>query len=104
MLTSKNSLSRWNSIIQREPTEAEMKSALENHDLFLYFGHGSGAQYIRARTIRKLDKCAVALLMGCSSGCLTEAGEFELYGTPKNYLHSGWYVPPTISPPLPLLF
>ncbi len=27
--------------------------------------------------------------MGCSSGTLTEAGEFEPYGTPMNYMHAG---------------
>ncbi|PSS18621.1 hypothetical protein M430DRAFT_140007 [Amorphotheca resinae ATCC 22711] len=83
------SLGDWHSIIQQEPTEEEMKSSLESKDLFLYFGHGSGAQYIRAREIRKLDKCAVTMLMGCSSGALTEAGEFEPYGPPVNYMHAG---------------
>ena len=83
------SLQGWDSIVQREPDEAEMKACLERRDLFLYFGHGSGSQYIRARTIKKLDTCAVALLMGCSSGALTEAGEFEPYGTPINYVHAG---------------
>ncbi|KAH0538675.1 hypothetical protein FGG08_004750 [Glutinoglossum americanum] len=82
-------LEKWDSIVQREPTEAEMKSALESRDIFLYFGHGSGAQYIRSRTIKKLEKCAVALLMGCSSGALTDAGEFEPYGIPINYTHAG---------------
>lgn len=83
------SLQGWNSIVQREPDEAEMKACLESQDLFLYFGHGSGGHYIRARTIKKLGKCAVALLMGCSSGALTEAGEFEPYGTPLNYMQAG---------------
>jgi separase len=27
--------------------------------------------------------------MGCSSGKLTEAGDFEPYGTPWNYMHAG---------------
>ncbi len=79
----------WENIVQREPTEPEMKDCLENNEILLYFGHGSGGQYIRSRTIKKLDKCAVALLMGCSSGALTEAGEFEPYGTPINYMHAG---------------
>lgn len=83
------SLQGWNSIVQREPNEAEMKAYLESQDLFLYFGHGSGSHYIRARTVKKLEKCAVALLMGCSSGALTEAGEFEPYGTPINYMQAG---------------
>jgi separase len=82
-------LSNWSGVIKREPTEAEMRSDLESKDILLYFGHGSGAQYIRAREIRKLKKCAVTILMGCSSGSLVEAGEFEPYGPPINYMHAG---------------
>lgn len=79
----------WNGIVNRQPTEDEFREALESKSLFLYFGHGSGAQYIRGRTIKRLDRCAVAFLMGCSSGTLTEAGEYEPYGTPMNYLQAG---------------
>lgn len=79
----------WDSTVGREPTEDEMKGSLETRGVFLYFGHGSGCQYIRSKTIKQLDSCAVALLMGCSSGALTEAGEFEPYGTPINYMHAG---------------
>ena len=79
----------WTSIVQRDPTEGEFKDTLENRDLLLYFGHGSGAQYIRGRTIKRLDRCAVTFLMGCSSGLMTEAGDFEPYGTPWNYMHAG---------------
>lgn len=82
-------MSNWNSIVQRAPEEAEMKDCLENRQIFLYFGHGSGGQYIRPRVIKKLERCAVALLMGCSSGALTEAGNFEPYGTPIDYLLAG---------------
>ena len=79
----------WEGMIRQEPQEADMKAYLANHEVFLYFGHGSGAQYIRSRTIKNIDKCAVALLMGCSSGALTEAGDFESYGTPISYMHAG---------------
>ncbi|KAI1096493.1 peptidase family C50-domain-containing protein [Rostrohypoxylon terebratum] len=80
----------WNNIEMREPTEAEFEAALTKKDLLLYFGHGSGAQYIRGRTIRKMEKCrAVALLMGCSSASLSEVGRFESYGTVRNYMLSG---------------
>ncbi|KAF9243997.1 hypothetical protein DTO027I6_7469 [Penicillium roqueforti] len=79
----------WTAIVQREPTEDEFRDVLEKKGLFLYFGHGSGAQYIRGRTIKRLTQCAVTFLMGCSSGTLTEAGEYEPYGTPMNYLHAG---------------
>jgi separase len=84
-----SSMEGWSSIVNRAPTEEEFKSALVDKSLFLYFGHGSGAQYIRGRTIKRLDQCAVTFLMGCSSGCLTEAGELEPYGTPINYMHAG---------------
>ncbi|KAL4993717.1 Separin [Aspergillus recurvatus] len=82
-------LKGWNGIVNRQPTEDEFKDSLETRSLFLYFGHGSGAQYIRGRTVKRLDRCAVAFLMGCSSGTLTEAGEYEPYGTPMNYLQAG---------------
>ncbi|KAE8551098.1 hypothetical protein EYB25_007332 [Talaromyces marneffei] len=79
----------WSAVIGRTPSEEEFKAGLEEKDIFLYFGHGSGAQYIRGRTIKRLDRCAVAFLMGCSSGCLAEAGELEPYGTPMNYMQAG---------------
>lgn len=82
-------LEGWSGIVNREPAEQEFKDSLEEKDLLLYFGHGSGAQFIRGRTIKRLDRCAVAFLMGCSSGTLTEAGEFEPYGTPMNYIQAG---------------
>jgi separase len=82
-------LDSWTGMVNREPSEDEFRGFLESKDLFLYFGHGSGAQYIRGRTVKRLTKCAVAFLMGCSSGTLTEAGEYEPYGTPMNYLQAG---------------
>ncbi|KAG7108693.1 Separin like protein [Verticillium longisporum] len=80
----------WSSVVSRTPSEAEFEAALRDSDVLLYFGHGSGAQYIRSKTIRRLDKCrAAALLMGCSSASLTEAGEFEVHGPVWNYMMAG---------------
>jgi separase len=80
----------WASIEARAPSESEFEAALTNSDLLLYFGHGSGAQYIRGRTIRKLEKCrAVALLMGCSSASLPDVGDFECHGPVWNYMLAG---------------
>ncbi|EGE01771.1 separin [Trichophyton equinum CBS 127.97] len=84
-----SALKGWSGRVKTAPTEEEFESSLRTKDILLYFGHGSGAQYIRGRTIRRLDKCAVTFLMGCSSGAMTEAGEFEPYGTPWNYMHAG---------------
>ncbi|KAL9601148.1 MAG: hypothetical protein Q9219_002747 [cf. Caloplaca sp. 3 TL-2023] len=82
-------LGEWQGYTRLQPEEERFKQYLEEHDIFLYFGHGSGNQYIRSKTIQKLDRCAVALLMGCSSGKLVEAGEFEPYGTPMSYMQAG---------------
>ncbi|TRX90743.1 hypothetical protein FHL15_008322 [Xylaria flabelliformis] len=80
----------WCSIETRAPTEGEFQAALTEKDMLLYFGHGSGAQYIRGRTIRQLEKCrAVALLMGCSSASLTHVGQFEPYGPIRDYMLAG---------------
>lgn len=80
----------WTSIESRIPTEDEFETSLTTSDLLLYFGHGSGAQYIRGRTVRKMNKCrAVALLMGCSSASLADVGEFECHGPVWNYMLAG---------------
>ncbi|MCJ1478423.1 hypothetical protein MMC13_007103 [Lambiella insularis] len=82
-------LTNWSATVGRAPSEAEISAFLSNRSLYLYFGHGSGSQYIRSRTIKKLDSCAVSLLMGCSSSTFTEEGEFESDGVPMDYLHAG---------------
>ncbi|CAK7357007.1 unnamed protein product [Dovyalis caffra] len=71
------------------PTSEELSSALKNHDLFIYFGHGSGAQYISQQEIQKLENCAATLLMGCSSGCLSLNGCYAPKGTALSYLLAG---------------
>lgn len=80
---------RFKAIVDRPPAETEFETALREDPLVLYFGHGGGAQYIRGRTIRKLQQCAVTLLMGCSSVKLSECGVYESYGMPWNYINGG---------------
>lgn len=75
----------------RAPSEQDFESLLTHSDILLYFGHGSGAQYIRTRTVKRLSRCApVVWLMGCSSGAVTENGEFEPHGSVLGYLAAGW--------------
>jgi separase len=82
---------QWKRITGRAPSEDEFSNALTGSDILLYFGHGSGAQYIRSRTIRHLSpRCkATVLLMGCSSAALLESGEFEPSGPVWNYMLAG---------------
>jgi len=79
----------FKAIVNRSPSETEFETALQDSPLVLYFGHGGGAQYIRGRTIRKLQRCAVTLLMGCSSAKLSECGVYEPTGMPWNYINGG---------------
>jgi len=80
----------WSSFVDRAPSEGDFKSTLETSALTLYFGHGAGSQYIRPRTIKKLERCSeVVWLMGCSSGAVTEHGELEPQAVPLAYLSAG---------------
>ncbi|KAK5723968.1 separin protein [Elasticomyces elasticus] len=80
----------WRSVVRQEPEEDEFRTALTESSMLLYFGHGGGSQYIRPRTIRRLDKCSeVVWLMGCSSGAVTEYGELEPSAVPFAYLMAG---------------
>lgn len=85
----RDQLTTFEAIVNRPPKEPEFESVLHNKSLMLYFGHGGAAQYIRGRTIRKLDKCAVTMLMGCSSAKMTECGVYEPHGMPWNYINGG---------------
>ncbi|XP_030513656.2 separase isoform X1 [Rhodamnia argentea] len=71
------------------PVPKELALALTSHDLFIYFGHGSGSQYIPRHEIQKLDTCAATLLMGCSSGSLLLNGAYVPEGTSLSYLLAG---------------
>jgi len=71
------------------PTEAQLSQALASTSLFLYFGHGSGSQYIRPRAIKKLAQCPTTWLMGCSSSAVTDNGGFEPSGMVLAYLLAG---------------
>ncbi|ERS99778.1 hypothetical protein HMPREF1624_03142 [Sporothrix schenckii ATCC 58251] len=89
-LTSNVRGASWSRIVGRTPTEDEFEAILRDKDVLLYFGHGSGAQYIRGRTVRKMERCrATTLLMGCSSAGLNYNGEFELHGPVWDYMLAG---------------
>ncbi|KXS20158.1 hypothetical protein M427DRAFT_94501 [Gonapodya prolifera JEL478] len=81
--------SNWQGLVGERPTESDMKDFLCNKDVFIYFGHNGGEQYIRGQKVRRLERSAVALLMGCSSGYLQDGGEFDPTGTALNFLMAG---------------
>lgn len=46
-------------------------------------------QNVTCRMLRRMPSCASALLMGCSSGSLSRAGEYEASGPVLAYLMAG---------------
>jgi separase len=91
---------QWTHIANRAPSEKEFESALKDKDLALYFGHGSGAQFVRSKSVRRLypgtetgqhakPGCATTFLFGCSSAHLTENGIYESSGMLASYLVAG---------------
>lgn len=79
----------WQGITGNAPTQEQFRSALTDHDLFIYFGHGTGREFLQGDDIQRLDCQAVTLLMGCSSGKLQVGGECEPRGMALNYLLAG---------------
>jgi separase len=89
----------WTHIANRTPTEKEFEDSLGNKDLVLYFGHGSGAQFVRSKSVRRLylnrgtngekPGCATTFLFGCSSVHLSDNGIYEPSGMLASYLTAG---------------
>lgn len=80
----------WTGLIGQTPMPDTWLNQLESSDLVLYFGHGGGDQYLsNSSLIRRLPKCAVSMLWGCSSGCLYNQGEFDPTGLPHEYMIAG---------------
>ncbi|KAF2110037.1 cell division-associated protein-like protein [Lophiotrema nucula] len=90
----------WSHIVGRAPSEKEFESSLKEKELVLYFGHGSGAQFVRSKSVRRLYPgsqteneskrgCATTFLFGCSSAHLTENGIYEPSGMLASYLTAG---------------
>jgi len=79
----------WHGITGKAPTQQQFSSALTDHELFIYFGHGTGQEFLQGDDIQRLDCRAITLLMGCSSGKLTVGGECEPRGMALNYLLAG---------------
>ncbi|KAJ2523464.1 separin protein [Coemansia sp. RSA 2049] len=79
----------WRGIVGRRPMNHECEYGLSANDIFVYFGHGGAEAYIQRTQVRGLRRCAVALLLGCSSGRLKPAGEYDALGTAMDYMIGG---------------
>lgn len=79
----------WSGVKGKAPTEEAMVRSLEEVDIFAYCGHGAGELLVGREAVAGLTKCAVAVLMGCSSGRLKGYGDFEPMGMATSYLAGG---------------
>ncbi|XP_024524696.1 separase [Selaginella moellendorffii] len=76
----------WEGKTGQVPTLDEYLEGFQQHDMFVYLGHGSGDQYFPEKHMRKLVHCPASLLMGCSSGRFSARGDYEPVGVPLSYL------------------
>ncbi|CCE63035.1 hypothetical protein TPHA_0D04010 [Tetrapisispora phaffii CBS 4417] len=69
-----------------KPNEETFLQMLRTSNLFVYVGHGSGEQFVRAREIMKLDMISPSFLLGCSSASIKYFGKLEPTSTIIAYL------------------
>ncbi|CAM9665021.1 unnamed protein product, partial [Laminaria digitata] len=79
----------WSGVQGTAPTEEKMAHVLQNVDMFAYCGHGAGELLVGREAVAGFKRCAVAVLMGCSSGRLKGYGDFEPLGMVSSYLAAG---------------
>ena len=79
----------WDGIVGRAPTAEEYKAALVGSDVMVYCGHGAGQSFLNENQLEATQCRATTLLMGCSSGRLRDAGDFEPSGMALKYLLAG---------------
>lgn len=84
-----DALAPFKGVVGKPPSESEWLKALKSSSVMIYMGHGGGDKYIRNSSISKLERCCPTVLLGCSSGVIREAGEFEPWGIPMAYMSAG---------------
>lgn len=81
---------KWAGVVGRAPSKPEYASALTDHDLFVFCGHGTGREFLTGDDIQRLTCKAATLLIGCSSGKLQVKGCLDASGMALNYLLAEW--------------
>ncbi|CAB3359286.1 Hypothetical predicted protein [Cloeon dipterum] len=78
----------WKGIVGEAPERTEMEKHLQDDDIYIYCGHGSGSHLVHNYDHMNLN--AAAMLMGCSSADLYRRGvHWEMSGAPLNFILSG---------------
>ena len=74
----------WDGITRGLPNSEIIENSIQNKELFIYCGHGSGNEYFdyQSLVLENIRCKATMFLMGCSSGKLIDEGEIDPYGVP----------------------
>lgn len=80
---------KWDGVVDALPHWKEVSSALENRDMYIYLGHGSGEKFIDSQELKKTKCRSACFIMGCNSGKLWDCGSYEPYGSILNFLLAG---------------
>lgn len=79
----------WSGVKGEAPSKGKLAHVLQDVDMFAYCGHGAGELLVGREVVAGFKRCAVAVLMGCSSGRLKGYGDFEPLGMVSSYLAGG---------------
>ncbi|OHT12406.1 Clan CD, family C50, separase-like cysteine peptidase [Tritrichomonas foetus] len=81
----------WNGLIRGHLDSRQFENQLQEKDLFVYCGHGSGNEFYNySSLVEDKKECKSSmLLMGCSSGKLYDNGEMDPNGVPYSCVSAG---------------
>lgn len=80
----------WEGTAGESPKDGEVLKALETYGWYIYLGHGSGQVCARPHRVQKLERCANAILMGCSSARTRGSMMgYDGYGPHSDYAMAG---------------
>ena len=86
------SKTQWKGVCGKAPAVNDLVEGLQEDDIYLYFGHGTGSKYYRniSNNLEGVNINAASLVIGCSSGKLKQDGEsLEPYGPSYRFLING---------------
>ncbi|KAK2943778.1 putative separase [Blattamonas nauphoetae] len=73
-------LPSWTRHIDERPKHEQFKSLLQNHDVYLYCGHGDGEHLYPMNPLSNHARLPVMMMTGCSSGQRAFDGEYDAWG------------------------
>jgi Peptidase family C50 len=83
------SLEQCTGCVATRPSADVWSEKLAASNLFLYFGHRGGEQFVSLQKIERTTSSAIVFLMGCSSAALPVEGEYGPHGIALSYLSAG---------------